>query len=345
MLNDKEIELLRLLSEESGPSGNEERIRSIIKKQIADYVDTITTDPMGNLIAKVGESNDIVIMAHMDEVGMMVTKIEEDGAIRFQSIGGISPSALPSKRVRFHKNSIKGVVSAQPIHFTRNKNEDKKYLCSDLLIQIGTNTRSETEKYISIGDAAVFDSSFEVLVDEKRSFLGKALDNRLGCFLLIRAIQNSLFNDCTFVFTVQEENGLRGAHALLLKHSFQFGIALDTTTANDLPGVVGAEQVCHRFGGGVVSFIDGATVYDRDMVMKIFEEAKRKKIPLQTKTKKAGGNEASALQKCGLGCKAVSLSVPCRYIHGAVGLVSEKDIEDCYAALFMITNMRLGGKI
>jgi len=335
-MRQNDLDLLGRLSCAFGPSGFEDEVRDLIAKEIHPFVDTSFVDPVGNLVASVGEGGDPLILAHMDEVGFMMTKIQEDGSLLFSSIGGIVPDHLNSKRVviRGKRGKVYGVIGAKPVHFNRGGSEKPKF--SDLYIQIGANSKETASEYVSVGDPAVFDTDFHRLDDEKLSFSGKALDNRIGCSLLIRLIQEKILPNATFVFTVQEENGLRGATTYLSQRGCNFGIALDTTTANDLPGVRGAKKVCSFGNGAVVSFIDGATVYQRSLILSIFEECKRCSIPLQTKSLRAGGNEASAVQKCAASSRSVSLSIPCRYIHGPVGIARAEDVDSGFEALALI---------
>lgn len=329
-----EVLFLKKLSECFAPSGLESNVSNLIKDEISSYVDSIETDPVGNLIATVGNGGTTVIVAHMDEVGFMITGIREDGTLCFQPVGGINPELLPSKAVLVGPTSRSGIIGAKPIHLSRQNNQKLTY--SDLYIDIGATSYSDAKKCVSIGDFAVFDTSFEIIGSNKRTFIGKALDNRIGCFILTRLIKSKMAKNATFVFSTCEENGLRGATTFLSAHPFENGIALDTTTPNDLPGIYGADRVCSLGSGGVIPLIDGRTVYDRKMILSIFERLEREQIPHQTKSKRAGGNDAGAIQSCGLGAKTVCLSTPCRYIHGPVGIALEEDVESTYLALNLL---------
>ncbi len=331
-----DIALLEALTMEFGPSGFEDSVRDWIRSEIEPYVDSITVDPMGNLIATKGNTANVAISAHMDEVGLMITGIEANGKLLFSPIGGISPEVLPAKQVRFVNPEIYGVIGSKPIHLKQNKEEKLSF--SDLYIDIGTDSKEESEKLIHIGDPAVFVTEFHIQKNTM-TLSAKALDNRLGCFLLIHAIQNDLISNAVFLFTVQEETGLRGAKSWIDSHAVEYGIALDTTTANDLPGIPPHKRIASIGKGGVISFADGATVYRRDYIRKIFNRLAEKKIPAQTKTRRTGGNEASAFEKNGIGATAISLSVPCRYIHGPVGIAFIRDIERTEEALIEIIRL------
>jgi len=331
-MNEREYTFLKSLSEAFGPSGEEDAVRDLIFQEIRPYADQIRIDSMGNLVAIKGKADFLLICAHMDEVGFMITQIREDGMLRFSPIGGVDPKYLSSKRVRIGTNRIPGVISAIPVHLNKEKNGKSSY--SNLLIDIGARTKQEAESHISIGDCAVFDTKFSYLDPTHYTLKGKALDNRIGCFLLCKLIADPEIQNGTFVFTVQEETGLRGAAAFLGNNPFEYSIALDTTTANDLPSVKKHQMVCQLHFGAVISLADGATIYRRSLVTSLFEYLTKMQIPHQTKSKRTGGNEASAMQKAGLGSQAISISVPCRYIHGPVGCVCVDDIEKSYFALF-----------
>ena len=331
-----QIEILQKLSETFAPSGYEDDLRQYIISQIQDHVSELYTDRAGNLIAKIGLGGNPYVFAHMDEIGFMITGIQENGTLRFSSIGGITPDSLPSKRVKIKHDDrfIYGVIGSKPVHFKDDKKEKKSF--SNLYIHIGADKKQEAQKFVSVGDVAVFDTQFQVTPSQNRRFMGKALDNRIGCLLLITLIQDHLIPNGTFIFTVQEETGLRGSISFLSTNEIDFGLAVDTTTANDLPGISGANSVCSLKKGGVVSYIDGATVYRKVLIDAVFQLCRNKQIPLQTKTKKAGGNEASAIQKQNGSSHSISLSVPCRYIHGPLGVVSETDIDNSLKALVCI---------
>lgn len=334
-MTENELLFLKRLSEAFAPSGCENEVRELLISELEPCVDSLRVDRMGNLIVTKGDPQKIVICAHMDEVGFMITDIQEDGTLRIGSVGGISPASLPSKRVVIGDQRITGVIGAKPIHLA--KNEQKEIQLSDLYIHIGADSKEDAEKKVSVGDFAVFDTDFTVSSDGMAIF-GKALDNRLGCFLLCKLIRENGLKDGTFVFSVQEETGLRGASAFADDSDYSFAIALDTTTANDLPGVAVPQVVCRLEKGPVISFLDGATIYNRDLVRDAFSRLDSENIPAQTKMRRAGGNDASALQKRGPGHLVLSLSVPCRYIHGPLGLTSVSDIDNSFRALVLLAN-------
>jgi len=254
-------------------------------------------------------------------------------SVDFAQIGGIDPKFLPSKRVRIGRNRIVGIIGAKPVHLSK-KGNSATY--SDLYLDCGFQNREEAEALIQIGDGAVFDTDCDIFDDQRTFILGKALDNRIGVALLCELIQDDRIENGTFVFTTQEEVGLRGATAFMEANRFKIGIALDTTTANDLPAVLPQNTVTSLNKGGTVSFADGATIYNRDLIRFVTDALMQQKIPWQTKMKRTGGNDAAAIDRAGVGALSISLSTPCRYIHSAIGVVKSSDIEDTYSALLSI---------
>ena len=340
MYNNSFLSLLEYLSNAFGPSGCESEVRDFIVDCIKDHVDTLIKDPMGNLIATKGKADEVVIFAHMDEVGFMITGYRGDGSLTFSPIGGMTPENLASKRVVIGKNKIIGAIGIKPVHL--KKQGDGKTEWNDLYLQIGAKNEEEAKQLVSIGDVAVFNTKFAAI--SENAFTGKALDNRIGCAILCHFIREGQLQNGTFVFSVQEETGLRGATAFLNKTPFSYGIALDTTTANDLPGIKLPHNVCYAGKGGVISFADGATIYRKALIQELFETLKEKGIPCQTKSRRTGGNEASALEKIGMGAEAISLSTPCRYIHGPIGKVLFTDITATADALLaIISHMKTRG--
>ncbi len=330
-----DFQFLKDLTETAGPSGSENAVRDLIIEKIKPYVSSLGVDTLGNLIAKKGNGEKLVISAHMDEVGFMAMLLLDDGLIKIAPIGGIDPACLPSKRVYFPKSNCKGVICAKPVHL--NKDKSGKITFSDLYIDIGTSSKEETEKMISPGDIAVFDTKTEIVDENGGKIKGKAIDDRLGCFLLCKLLSNPEFNNVTCIFTVQEETGLAGASAFANANQFSYGIALDVTTPNDLPGITGPNTVCKIGCGPVISFADRRCIYDNSLITSVFKLLKENRILCQTKAVRAGGNEAGAFQQEGCGMKAVSISIPCRYIHGPVGIFSESDLIETEKALLCLT--------
>lgn len=323
-----DIQLLEGLCRACGTSGDEDEIREIILSEIKPHADEVTVDPLGNIIVfKKGRSrakNKTLISAHMDEVGFIVTNINSDGSLKIASVGGIDKKAACGKAVFVGKNKMNGVIGALPVHVLKADERAKNPPIESLYIDIGADTRERAEKYVSLGDCVYFDSVFEA--DDER-IIGKALDDRAGCMALIEMIKSELEYDTYFSFVVQEEIGLRGAKGAAFTVNPDVAIVVEATTASDIPEVSGAEKVCCVGLGAVVSFMDGATMYDRTFYKLITDNARNAGVSVQTKTKIAGGNDAGAIHQSRGGVRTAAISVPCRYLHSSASLISRDDLQ------------------
>lgn len=313
----------------NGTSGDEGRVRDFIIAQIKDYCE-YRVDNMGSIIAfkkgKKAPAKKISINAHMDEVGFIVMGITDDGYLRFTSVGGIDSRVCLDRIVSVGKNSVTGVIGDKAFHLL---NSDEKESCpgfDDLLIDIGATSKTEAEKYVSLGDFAYFESDYAELGNGY--IKAKALDDRIGCMLLIELIQSELEYDTTFCFNVQEEVGLRGSKCTAFAVDADIAVVLESTTAADLDGVSGADRVCVLGDGPVISFMDNRTIYDRELFELGFAVARQNGIPVQTKTAVAGGNDAGAIQTSGDGVRVMAISLPTRYIHSGASVVKSSDIEE-----------------
>ena len=311
----------------NGASGDESCVRDYIISEIKNYCE-YSVDAIGNIIAfKKGKSKPgkkLMLCAHMDEVAFIITGITGDGYLKFTTVGGIDPHAVINRTVSV--NGVKGVIGAKAVHQLSESEKKTQPSVSQLTVDIGAKSDEEAKKYVSLGDYAYFVSDFTEFGD---GFLkAKALDDRIGCMLLIELIKSELEYDAYFAFNVQEEVGLRGAKCSAYSVNPDYAIVLETTTAADLNACTGADRVCVLGNGPVVSFMDSRTVYDRDMFQKAFDAAKSNNIPCQTKTAVAGGNDAGAIQTSRSGVKVLAVSIACRYIHSASSVVKLSDI-DC----------------
>ena len=318
------VNLLKSLCELDGPSGNEQAVRAFIMEQIKDFCDA-KIDPMGNIIAfKKGEKSPkykVMLDAHMDEVGVIVNSITAEGFLKFQTVGGIKTESLLCKRVRFG-NTV-GVIGAKPIH--QSSAEERKNMPSldSLYIDIGANDKEDAEKYISLGDIGTFASEWADLSED--IFRSKAIDDRVGCAVLIELLKHPAEYDFYATFTVGEELGLRGAKTATYSVDPDFAIALECTTAADIPKN-GGNKVTEVAKGVAVSFMDGATLYDRALYNFTLERAKQNNVPVQIKTAATGGNNAGAIHLTKGGVRTVTLSLPGRYIHSSATVGSKTDL-------------------
>ena len=320
---------LRELCLLNGTSGDEERTAEYIVGEIKDYCE-YHIDNLGNIIAfkkgKKTPDKKVMIASHMDEVGFIITSITSDGYLKFTAVGGIDPRTFFGVSVKI--NNIFGVIGGKAMHQIEDR--DKAPAEKEMFIDIGAKDKQDAEKYVSQGDFAYFDSDFVEFGD---GFIkSKALDDRIGCKIMIDLIKSDLEYDAYFTFNVQEEVGLRGAKASAYTVDADIALVIESTTAADLSGVTGENKVCSLGDGAVVSFMDGRTIYDKNLYKLAFETAKENDIKCQTKSAVAGGNDSGVIHTSRNGVKTISISVPCRYIHTASSVVKKSDI-DCVAKL------------
>lgn len=312
----------------NGTSGDEGTVRDYIINQIKDYCD-YRVDNLGSVIAfkkgKKASDVKVSINAHMDEVGFIVTGITDDGYLRFACVGGIDSRVCLDRVVSIGKNGVKGVIADKAFHLL---SADEKEKCPDfdsLLIDIGATCADEAMQYVSLGDFVYFESDYYELGNGY--IKAKALDDRIGCMLMIELIHSELEYDAYFCFNVQEEVGLRGSKCTSFSVDADIAIVLESTTAADLDGVRGADRVCVLGDGPVISFMDNRTIYDRALYNLGFDVARENDIPVQTKTAVAGGNDAGAIQTSGSGTRVMAISLPTRYIHSGASVVKASDVD------------------
>lgn len=318
--------MLKKLCSLNSTSGDEKQVRDFIINEIKEFCD-YKIDNLGSIIAfkrgKKASDKKIMLSAHMDEVGFIITNICDDGYLDFAPVGGINANVVPGRIMTL--NGIKGVVGLKPIHLQSDDEKTKAPSFKNLKIDIGAKSKEDAENYVSEGDFCYFSDSHEEFGDGY--IKSKALDDRIGCMLLIELIKSELEYDTYFCFNVQEEVGLRGAACTAYSVNPDVAVVLESTTAADLCGVSGGNRVCVLGNGPVISFMDGRTVYDRDLYLLAMNTAKEKGIPAQTKTAIAGGNDAGAIQTSAGGTKVLAISLPCRYIHSGASVVKKSDIE------------------
>ncbi len=330
--------LLKKLTETPGIPGFEQPIRQAIIQEITPWVDKISVDNLGNIIAiKQGtKANDVcrvMVAAHMDEIGLMVRHIDADGFVRFHTIGGFDTTSLIGQRVIIHGNQdLVGVIGAKAIHFMSKEEQNKPLEVRDLYIDLG-RSQQEVEKYVRLGDPITRERA---LIEVGSCVSGKALDNRTGVFVLIETLKSlqAVPYDVYAVFTVQEEVGLRGAQVAAHQINPQFSLALDTTTSLDMPTVQPHERI-NKLGQGVgIKIIDSQTICDYRMVRYLKGLADKNHIAWQHDLKTVGGTDTAPLQRMGKqGAIAGALTVPIRYAHQVVEMVHQDDIYACIQLL------------
>lgn len=321
--------MLKALCQLNSTSGDENAVRDFIISEIKDYC-KYEVDNLGSVIAykkgKKTPEKTVSINAHMDEVGFIVTGITEDGYLRFSTVGGIDSRVCLDRIVTVGRNNVSGVIADKAFHLL---SADEKSKCPDfdgLLIDIGADSKEQAENVVNVGDFVYFVSDY---VEFGNGFIkAKALDDRIGCMLMIELIKSDLEYDTVFCFNVQEEVGLRGSKCTAHRVNADVAVVLEATTAADLCTVSGCDRVCVLGNGPVVSFMDRSTIYDRGLYDLAFSVANDNGIPIQTKTAVAGGNDAGAIQTAGNGARVIAISLPCRYIHSANSVVKMEDIEN-----------------
>lgn len=332
-------ELLKTLSEAFGPSGYEKEVRDIIKYEIKEYVDDVREDVLGNLIARVGNGKKrVIIEAHMDEIALMVKHIDDKGFISVVSLGGWDARVLLGQKVvlRNHKNEkIYGVAGSKPVHLIE-KNEDKEIKIKDMFIDIGAKDKKEVEKWgIKVGDVLVIDANLNYLGKSTDLVSGKALDNRIGCAILvdlIKTLPSELKETHTFyfVFTTQEELGLKGARTSAFDLEVDYAISVDTSPAGDTPGI--DEKIADiKLGKGVVIDVVQAEGYGlvmrREILDKAIEVLENAKLPYQLEVGRGGVSNAAILYITKKGIPTIGISVATRNLHTPVEVASLKDMK------------------
>lgn len=316
------VNLLKSLCLLNGTSGDEKNVRDFIISEIKDFCD-YKVDNLGNLICfKKGEKtpkNRLMLDAHIDEVGIIVTAITSDGFLKFDTVGGIDTTALMFKRVKIG-NTI-GVISSKPIHLL-SKDEAKKAPKADsLYVDIGAKDKNDALETVSLGDIGVILSDFTVMGDCVKS---KALDDRVGCAVLITILKERAEYDFYAVFSTQEEIGTRGAKVATFAVNPDFALVLEATTAADIAEVSDDKAVCNLGRGPAVSFMDRATLYDKEL----YNTALQSGIPCQPKRMVAGGNNSGAIHLSREGVRTLAISLPCRYIHTDSSVANLHDTEN-----------------
>lgn len=337
------LKMLKNLCTANGISGDEKKIRDIILSEISDFVDEYKVDNLGNIIAfKKGKNrakSKLLISAHMDEVGFIVTYITNEGLLKFTNVGGIENKILCAKGVSIGKNHIEGVIGIKPIHLTNSDERKKTIPISSMYIDIGAKSKDDALKYVKPGDNIYFDSIFE---ESENSIKSKALDDRAGCFLLIDLIKTDISYDMYFSFVVQEEIGLRGATTAAYSVDPDFAIVVEATTACDIPGVEESKTVCKLGSGAVIPFMDRSTIYDKELYNLANDIALKSNIKVQAKQAVAGGNDAGAIHISRDGVRTICISVPCRYLHSAVSLIQKDDLKNSKDILYKLSSKIAG---
>jgi tetrahedral aminopeptidase len=332
------INLLKSLCETAGVSGFETDIRQLIYNQVKPYCDDISIDNMGNLTALVrakgsGPAKKVMLAAHMDEIGFIVTHIDDDGFIRFHTLGGFDPKTLTAQRVIIHgRVPIIGVMGSKPIHLMKAGERTKVVNSEGFFIDTG-RSGDEVKTLVSVGDPITRERE---LIEMGNCINCKSLDNRISVYVLIEVLKK-LKNpsvDVYAVFTVQEEVGLRGAQVAAHQINPDFGLAVDTTIAFDVPGAQAHEKITSLGKGPAIKIMDASTICDPRMVKYLKETANGASIKWQPELLTAGGTDTASIQRTGQhGAIAGAVSIPTRHLHQVIEMVNKEDVVGAIALI------------
>ena len=315
------VDLITKLCAVCGPSGCEDDIRAFITKEVTPLADEVRSDALGNLIVRKGPADGFRIMlsAHMDEIGLVVTNIDKEGFLRFNFVGGISPHVLLGQRVRFTSGLV-GSIGCEPVDDIKDVKPDRMY------IDIGATSQAAAQQQVQLGDMCCYHHSLDQVGNR---IISKALDDRVGCAILIATLRRlSTTPNCVyFVFSTQEEVGLRGARTAAYGVDPQMGIAVDVTTAGDTPS---AKPIPVELGKGAAIKVKDASLICAPAVRRLLvDAAKSHGIPYQMEVLPAGGTDAGAMQATRAGVPAGGVSIPTRYIHTPAEMVDLGDVQAC----------------
>jgi endoglucanase len=322
--------LLKTLSEAPGVSGDEAPVRAILRDAVKDHVDELRVDTMGNLIALKRAATaapplKVMLAAHMDEVGFMVTRIDKSGALRFRQVGGLDDRILLAKVVYVGKNRLPGVIGVKPVHLIDRGEDERVVKADELVIDIGASSQEEAERLVSLGDRAVFATAFE---ETSPAVKGKAFDDRVGCAVLAELVRERYPVELYAVWTVQEEIGARGARVAAYALEPDVAIALEGTICDELPKKKDLSPTTRMGAGPAITVMDRSLIADRRLVRLVIETAEAEGIPYQFKQPGLGGTDAGYIHLVRAGIPATAVSVPCRYIHAPAALMSPADFDN-----------------
>ena len=341
-------ELIKKLCSLFGPSGCETAVTDFIRTQVDDICDSVTIDRLGNLIARISckkeSAKTMMISAHTDEVGFMVNEITDDGYLKFDTLGGIDEKVLCGKRVLVgdETKQLRGVITSVAIHHKPKDERLNTTKIKSMYIDVGFTKKEEALEHLDIGAYGTFDSEFYSFGENDNKIKGKAIDDRLGCAVMIEAmreiypIRDKLPCDICFAFTVREEIGISGAKVAAQTIAPDFAIVLETTAVADIAATKDSAKVAIQGEGGAISLMDRSTIYDRELIDMALNTARDNGIAVQIKKYVSGGNDASHIHKSGVGVRTLALSAPTRYLHSPACVA---DMRDYGAMLSLICAM------
>lgn len=324
------VELLKEICEVPGAPGFEQQVRELVIREVTPLVDEVKVDSMGNVsaIKKGKEDKKVMIGAHMDEIGFIVTHIDDNGFVRFHTLGGFDPKTLTAQRVIIHgTEDIIGVMASKPIHVMTQEERAKLPKITDYFIDTGL-PKEEVEKIVSVGNPITRERK---LIEMGECVNCKSLDNRLAVFILIEMLRELKDQEVPYdvygVFTVQEEVGIRGANVSALEIQPDFGFGLDTTVAYDLPGALEHEKITRLGEGTAIKVMDSSTICDYRMVEYMKQTGDKNKIKWQLEVLTAGGTDTAGIQRMSPGGSiAGAVSIPTRHLHQVIEMAHKDDI-------------------
>jgi putative aminopeptidase FrvX len=333
-----DLPLLSTLCELPGAPGFEKKVRDYVMDQIKDFVDEIEVDAMGNVIAikrsSVQNAKKTMLAAHMDEIGFMVTHIDDKGFVRFHTLGGFDPKTLTAQRVIIHgREDVVGVMGSKPIHVMKPEERNKPVKLEDFFIDTGRSVE-EMKELVAVGDPITRERQ---LIEMGECINCKSLDNRISVYVLMEVLRQLKQPDVDVyaVFTVQEEVGIRGAQVAAHQINPDFGIGIDTTIAFDLPGAQPHEQVTELGKGAAIKIMDASTICDPRIVQFFKQVADESGINWQPEVLTAGGTDTAGVQRTGKnGSIAGAISIPTRHLHQVIEMVHKEDV---IAAIQLLT--------
>lgn len=326
------VKLLAEICETPGVSGFEQKVRKLVLRELKGLVDDVSMDNMGNITAlKRGEKRKkVMAAAHMDEIGFIITHVDENGFLKFTTLGGFDPKTLTAQRVIVHgKKDLVGVMGSKPIHLMDADERNKVPKINDYFIDLGMPAK-EVKKYVEIGTPVTRERK---LIEMGDCVNCKSIDNRVSVFILIEIFRllkgKKIPYDFYGVFTVQEEVGIRGANVASLQIQPDFGFGIDTTIAYDVPGSSAHEQVTRLGKGTAIKIMDSSTICDYRMVEYMKQVADKNKIKWQPELLPAGGTDTAGIQRMNPGgAIAGAVSIPTRHIHQVIEMAHKQDIEN-----------------
>lgn len=323
-------ELLQQLTEASGVAGDEKEVRLLIRDLIEGHVDEWQVDTMGNLLAvRRGSGKSelrVLVDAHMDEVGLIVTEIDSDGTLKFLPVGGISPRTLLGKVVKVGRKGLTGVIGARPIHLLKASQRDSIVKAESMRIDIGAKKKEDAVKKVKVGDKATFATRYE---ENGATAMGKAFDDRAGCAVLIELLRGEPYPfDLHAAFTVQEEVGLRGATVAAYATKPDVALVLECTPAYDLPNERDVSPNVMLGRGPAVYVMDRVTIQDPRLVRHIMRTAEKNEIPFQIRQPGGGGTNTAVIQRATTGIPAATIATPARYVHAPTGMIHLDDFNN-----------------